>query len=226
MKLAMKPLAACITAMFGVTSFNVWGAPPAPPPVQTQNPNQPGTQPGTVIPTTVTPPVLATRPTTSVFPAQPTEFPGIPWGSFLAYPELSLAAIYDERRNPVDDVIYTLSPSLALKSNWKQHALNFDAGGDFDRYHTHDTEDVNDYWAGFDGHYDVTGSSNVFGGARHSRDHEDRSTPGALDPTVQTEPTRYDHEEAHLGIAHASGAFRLRAGGTFDRYDYRDGVSS
>jgi opacity protein-like surface antigen len=228
MKFALKPLAACMATVFGVSSFNVWGAPPAPPPVQNQNAT--GTQPGAGIPTATVPPVLATRPMTSVFPTQPKEFPGIPWGSFLVFPDVSLAATYDdniyaERTDITEDVVYTLSPSIEFKSNWKQHALNFDLGADFDRYRNNDAEDVDDYWLGFDGRYDLSARTNIFGGARHSRDHEDRSTPGSLNPATQVEPTLYDHEEAHLGVAHSFGAFRLRLGGTRDQYDYKDGVS-
>ena len=224
MKFALKPLAACMATVFGVTSFNVWGAPPAPPPVQNQNtPQQSGSTP-----TSSVPPVLETRPKTTL-PTDSTEFPGIPWGSFLVFPDVSLAATYDdniyaERTNVTSDMVYTLSPSLEVKSNWKQHALNFDVGGDFDRYGTNDSEDVNDYWLGFDGHYDLGAKTNIFGGARYSRDHEDRSTPGSALSQAQAEPTLYDHEEAHLGVAHSFDAFRLRVGGTWDRYDYKDGV--
>ncbi|MBW8330270.1 MAG: outer membrane beta-barrel protein, partial [Thiobacillus sp.] len=144
MKHHLKPLAACMAVMFGATSFNVWGAPPSAPPVQNQNIN--GAQSGTGTPTATVPPVLATRPMTSVFPTQPKEFPGIPWGSFLLYPEVSLAVTYDDniyaerpfltpdRTYVTEDVVYTLSPSLELKSNWKQHALNLDLGADLDRY--------------------------------------------------------------------------------------------
>ena len=213
MKLALKPLAACMATMFGVTSVNVLGAPSAPTPSQIQNAAE--AQQGTNTPT-------------------PTkEFPGIAWGSFLVYPDVSLSATYDDNiyaerpytvglSNVTEDVIYTLSPSIEFKSNWTKHELNFDLGGDFDRYQNHDSEDVNDYWLGFDGHYDLSAQTNIFGGARHSRDHEDRSTPGS--DLALTEPTRYDHDEAHLGLAHSFGAFRLRAGGTWDRYDYKDGT--
>ena len=228
MKHAVKPLAACMAAAFGLTSANAWAAPPSPPPVKNQNAN--GSQTGTGTPAPSGPPVLATRPMTSVFPTQPKEFPGIPWGSFLLFPDVTLAATYDdniyaERTDITEDVVYTLSPSLDLKSKWARHELNIDFGADLDRYRNHDTEDVNDYWLGFDGRYDLSATTNIFGGARHSRDHEDRSTPGSLNPAAQAEPTRYDHDEAHLGIAHAFGAFRLRAGGTWDQYDYKDGVS-
>lgn len=228
MKLALKPLAACMAAMFGVSSFGVWGAPPVPSPVQSQG-QSPSTTPKGATP----PPILATRPMAPVFPARPKEFPGIAWGSFLVYPDVSLAVTYDdniyaerpyaaERTYVTEDVVYTLSPSLELKSNWKQHELNFGVGADLDRYRDNDAEDVNDYWLGFDGHYDLSARTNVFGGARHSRDHEDRSTPGSL--VTQVEPTRYDHEEAHLGVAHEFGSFRLRLGGTWDQYDYKDGA--
>ena len=221
-----------MAASFGLSSFNVWGAPPAPPPVQMQNLNATGT-PATAPITTPVSPVLATRPTPPVFPPMPNEFVGLPWGSFLVFPEVSLAATYDDNiyaERPdgalhsylTHDVVYTLSPAVTVKSNWARHALNFNAGGDFDRYQTHDSENVNDYWLGFDGRYDISPNTNLFGGARHSRDHEDRSTPGSN--LSQVEPTLYDHEEAHLGVAHAFGAFRLRAGGTYDQYDYQNGA--
>lgn len=232
MKFSLKPLAACMATLFSATSFNAWGAPPSPPPVQNQNQNAAGA-PGTAPVTTPVAPVLATRPTPPVFPPMPSEFVGLPWGSFLVFPEVSLAATYDDNiyaERPdgslhsylSEDVVYTLSPSVAVKSKWTRHALNFDAGGDFDRYRKHDAENVDDYWLGFDGRYDISPNTNVFGGARHSRDHEDRSTPGSN--LSQVEPTRYDHEEAHLGISHAFGAFRLRAGGTWDQYDYLNGA--
>ncbi len=227
MKFALKPLAACMATLFGIASSSAWGAPPAPPPVQNQNAPQPGN--GAVEATV--PPVLAARPLTTVLPTQPPEFPGIAWGSFLVYPDVSLAATYDdniyaERTDVTEDMVYTLSPSIEFKSRWKQHALNFGLGADFDRYRNKDVENVDDYWLGFDGRRDLSARTNIFGGARHSRDHEDRSTPGALNPSAQTEPTRYDHDEAHLGLAHAFGAFRLRVGGTWDQYDYMDGVST
>ena len=148
MKYALKPLAACMATLFGAASFNVWGAPPVTPPVQTQTQNQSPGGAQTGAPVATAPTVLATRPMTSVFPTQPDEFPGIPWGSFLVFPEVSLAATYDDniyaerpytapRTYVTDDVVYTLSPSIALKSKWTRHALNFDAGGDFDRYRSH-----------------------------------------------------------------------------------------
>src|SRR3569832_796353 len=105
MKYALKPLAACMATLFGAASFNVWGAPPTTPPVQTQNQTPGGAQIGA--PVATVPTVLATRPMTSVFPTQPNEFPGIPWGSFLEFPEVLLPFGFerDRRRQRVDHVI-------------------------------------------------------------------------------------------------------------------------
>lgn len=227
MKPVLKPLALCMATLFGTATFNVRGAAPVPPPpVQNQNTNSVQQSAGApAIPVNLPPP----RPV----PAralQVAEFPGLAWGSFMVFPDVSLTATYDdniyaERRGTMEDLVYTLSPSIEFKSKWARHALDFGVGADVDRYRNNDSEDVNDYWAGFDGRYDLGPRTNIFGGARQSRDHEDRSTPGALNPSVQVAPTRYEHAEAHLGVAHAFGAFRLRTGGTWDQYDYRDGAS-
>lgn len=162
--------------------------------------------------------------------AKQQEFPGIAWGSFLAYPDVTLAATYDDniygqRSGVVEDTVFTLSTSLALKSKWDRHALNFDAGADLDRYLDRDDENVNDYWAELDGRYDLSKTSNIFGGARFSRDHEDRSSADALAALQQKEPTRFDHSESHLGFATRLGQFRILAGGSYDQYDYKDGAS-
>lgn len=162
-------------------------------------------------------------------PAQ--EFSGIPWHSFLLFPEVVFATTYDDniyarRRNDVSDTVFTLSPSIVARSRWKQHALNLQLGADVDRYRHHGQEDVTDYWAGFDGRFDVAPLTNIFGGVRYSRDHEDRSASGALSPTEQIEPTQFDRAEAHLGVATGIGPWRLRMGGTYDEYDYKDGLSA
>lgn len=214
MNQGLRPLMVCMAAAYATFAVHAAAAPPVAGPNPPENP--------TTTPTPATPPMGA------VLPAPPKEFLGLAWGGFLLYPEASLSLTYDdniyaERTDVTDDVVMTLSPSLEVKSNWARHALNFDLGGDFDRYRSHDSENVNDAWLGADGRYDLSPRTNVFGGARHTRDHEDRSAPGSV--LTQTEPTRYDHDEAHLGLAHAFGAFRLRAGGTWDRYDYRDGVT-
>jgi len=155
------------------------------------------------------------------------EFPGIRWGSFLAYPEISAAIMHDdniyaERRNENTDYISIFSPLITLESDWEQNFLKLDAGADIDRYHDFPQEDVVDYWLGADGRIDVSGKTKLFGGARWVQDHEDRGAPDSLGPFVAAEPTVYDQLSADLGAALKVGPASIRFGGTFDTYDYQD----
>lgn len=153
------------------------------------------------------------------------EFPGLPIGTFITLPQVVLSAtrddnIYARRTDETDDTIFTLSPSLVLQCDWDRHELSVDFGADLDRYQDATSEDVEDFWLGLDGTRELTEHARVFGGVRHTRDHEDRYVPGAAGPELQREPTRYEHDEAYLGVASELGRLRLRGGGTFDRYDY------
>ncbi len=204
-----------------------YAAPPAPPPVQAQD--GPAAQQGAGA-AGRTPPSVVVTPLTKAFDtrkAQKVELDyaqmvGIPYGSFLLFPELALTQTYDSniyalRRNEVSDSITTLTPSLVVKSNWARHRLNFDVGGDLDQYRDHKSENVEDYWAGFDGQYDVSAVSNIFGGARTSRNHEDRGSP---EPGSALGPTVYTSTEAYLGAETKTGPVSMRFGGIHEDLDY------
>ncbi len=112
------------------------------------------------------------------------EFPGLPIGTFIALPQVVLSAtrddnIYARRTDETEDTIFTLSPSLVLQSDWDRHELSVDLGADLDRYQDATSEDVEDFWLGLDGTRELTEHARVFGGLRHTRDHEDRYVPGA-----------------------------------------------
>src|SRR5690348_6969052 len=58
---------------------------------------------------------------------------GVHAGSFFIYPRVELDQLYNDNiyaagSNRVDDFITVLSPSVDVKSNWSNHALNADAG--------------------------------------------------------------------------------------------------
>jgi hypothetical protein len=140
-----KLLAVQVSAALMTAPLLASAVPPEAPPVQTETKAAAGQTPAAV-----TAPRLAEQRTPPPLPPMEQEFPGIPWGSFLAFPDLVLAATYDDniygqRRNAVDDGVVTLSSSVVLKSKWDKHALNFDVGADLDRYLNHDQENINDY---------------------------------------------------------------------------------
>ena len=227
-----KPLAVFVATLIAGTSLNAWGETPATQPspsADAANPQQDPTTPAAIS----TPAVAAGSGSEASSTTKASEFPGIAWRSFLVFPAVTLSATYDdniyaerpyapERTYVTGDLVYTLSPSIRLQSKWQRHALNLDAGGDLDRYRSHDSENVNDYWIGGDGRYDLSKETNIFGGARYTNDHDDRSSPGS--DVEQIHPVVFGHKEAHLGLAHSFGNFRLRVGGTYDQYKYQDGA--
>jgi opacity protein-like surface antigen len=163
-------------------------------------------------------------------PRLPLEYPGLKLGSFLAFPSLDLSVMHDdniyaERRDETSDYVTTLSPSIVLRSAWDRHALNLTTGADFDRYADYTKENVDDYWYGADGRLDFGKKFDIFGGAQLNREHEDRAEPDALSPFIASEPTLYDHTEAHLGAALKGKLLSVRLGGTFDRFNFQDVAS-
>lgn len=163
-------------------------------------------------------------------------------GGFRFFPQVSVTALYDtniygvngsvpvnkaDPRGPIQDEtadsIGILSPSLAVRSDWDRHELNFNAGADLARYRDSGDEDYNDFWLNTDGRYDIDEESNVFGGVGISRDHEDRTSP---EGAVGVEPVQYDSLDAHAGYARRIGQTVLRLGGTAQRLNYKDGIDA
>ena len=142
-------------------------------------------------------------------------------GSFLFRPQLGITTAYDsnifaQRTNEVADKILILEPNLLLKSNWKKHSLQFNAGGELGRYRNNPSENFDDSWVDVKGRYDVNKNTNYFGGVNHTRDHEERGTP----EVVGTEPTTFGSDQAYAGLAHRMGDYNIRIGGTYEKLDY------
>lgn len=157
---------------------------------------------------------------------------GFKLGSFLVYPEVDLTTVYDNNIYGVDgsvpdangviqpetsDTVGIVSPSVAVRSDWKRHELNFNAGADLARYSDHSSENYNDYWINTNGRYDLSTTTNFFGGAGYSREHEDRTSP---EGAYGTEPTLFDNLQVHGGIDHHFGNVELRFGGTVQHLNY------
>jgi len=144
-------------------------------------------------------------------------------GSFLFQPKLTVGYQYDSnifaiRDNEADDTRLTISPDLSFSSNWEQHLVNLNVGGELGRYNQFTSEDYDDYWVNLDGRYDISEKMNIFGGVSHIGDHEERGTPSV----VGTIPTTFTSNQAHLGIARRVGDFMYRLGGTFEQLDFDD----
>ncbi len=157
--------------------------------------------------------------------AQATPSRGVDLGPFTLYPELQVAEFYDNnifatKTNERNDFVTVISPQIYLGSNWSGSSLNFQAHTDVTRYDQHTSEDSTDYWFSSEGQYDLSDSTNVFGGALYGQWHEDRELPdeviGGLKPTI------YHELRGYGGVSHKIGATTVKAGGTWERLIFDD----
>ncbi len=157
--------------------------------------------------------------------AQVTPTRGVELGTFTLYPDLQVSEFYDNnifatKTNERNDFITVISPAIYVGSNWSRHSLNFQAHTDVTRYAEHTRENSTDYWFSGEGQYDLSDTSNLFGGALFGQWHEDRESPdeviGGLEPTVYREVRGYG------GVLHKIDATTLRAGGTWQRLTFDD----
>lgn len=145
-------------------------------------------------------------------------------GSFLLYPEATLSGFYDTnvyytRSNQISDYALIFSPAVWMLSNWREHALNFSAGADFTRYRDQTREDTDDWRVSGEGRYDFNYDTNVYGGARAFKSHEDRESPEARNGL---QPTIYFGQRYYGGVFRQQGPWSFRLGGTALRLDYQD----
>lgn len=149
---------------------------------------------------------------------------GIRLGGFILYPELALQETFDSNvfassSDEESDFITNIEPSLNLRSNWNNHALNFRADALIAKYLDNSREDHNDYSFGTDGRVDILRDSRVFGGASYAVRHEPRYSPNDLGGV---EPTKYDVTSFNIAPEQVFNRLSVRLDGAFDRFTYEN----
>jgi len=152
---------------------------------------------------------------------------GLRLGGFLLYPELAVQESYDRNifatpTNERSDFITAIEPSLNLKSNWNNHALNFKADAQILKYADHSSEDQDNYSFGTDGRLDIQRDSRVYGGASYAVRHESRYSPNDLGGR---EPTKYDVFSANLSPEKDFNRLSVRLDGNLDRFTYSNNAT-
>lgn len=198
-----------VPAVLGLAGGSVWAqTPPATPQEQMETQPEPGER------DTVT-----SRPRPEYDPL------GVRLGGFFLYPKAELSEAYRDNiyysdGNEESDFITVLSPSLLLKSNWNNHALNFFAGADIGRYIDNSDENYEDFRAGFDGRVDIDRSANVTGGFQFAEKHESRSSPDS--PSSAAEPATYAEYGPQVAITKRFNRLSMRLGGDLAVLDFDD----
>lgn len=126
---------------------------------------------------------------------------GIELGSFVFLPSVYLSEYYDDNiyaanTDVRDDTVTVIAPSLNLKSNWKKHVFELDAGMEVTRHADLATENTTNSWIDIKGKYALNKEHNLIAGLNYLRDHEDRTSPDAESGEV---PTEFHDASANVG---------------------------
>ncbi|WP_227075833.1 outer membrane beta-barrel protein [Acidocella sp. KAb 2-4] len=147
---------------------------------------------------------------------------GFEVGSLIFYPQVQAGAFYDSniyatRTGTVSDGVGSISPSLVIRSNWDHNALYADAGADLTGYLKYGNENTADWHTRIEGRIDVNPTTRIILGGLALMEHEDRSSPDAVEGLT---PTRYWELNSYAGLVHRFGVFNVRVGGALQRITY------
>jgi hypothetical protein len=145
-------------------------------------------------------------------------------GSFLVLPSIAVEQRYDDNvfntdGDEEDDFITRILPRLNIRSDWSNHALNFESGAAIGRYWDNDDEDYEDYYAGASGRLDIRRSTQFRVRSRYEHLHEDRGSP---DDAGGKDPTELDVSTLGAELFHDFGRLNGTVGGSFRRISFDD----
>src|SRR4051812_30070067 len=117
---------------------------------------------------------------------------GLPVGSFLLFPTLAAGMSYDDNilrvpGAPLDDVFWTFSPRLDLRSQWSQDLVQLYAQADDYEYDSHSSESRTNWIGGAKSEIGIAPGTLVDARLSYFDTHESRGSPdistAALSPT-------------------------------------------
>jgi len=133
-------------------------------------------------------------------------------GSYTIYPSIYASTFFDDNiyatpNNAVSDLIGTISPMIALQSNWDRNSLYAEAGTDLTGYWTHGSENTIDWHTLVQGRVDASASTRILLGAIALHEHEDRASPDAVEGFT---PTPYTELKGYAGVVHRRDDLSIR----------------
>lgn len=150
---------------------------------------------------------------------------GLPLGGFRLFPMIRGSVGYDDNIYNVDrdvrkSAIFSLQPSLELRSNWNAHRLQLGLQAVFERYASLRSENNNQYTGSLSGQLDVTRNFRIEGQSHARRAIETRGTAG--DVLTRGEPVHFDDVGGTIVARRDSNGVVLQLSGGLNRTVYRD----
>ncbi|WP_448189907.1 outer membrane beta-barrel protein [Azospirillum sp. sgz301742] len=159
---------------------------------------------------------------------------GVRAGSFLILPRIEAGESYNSNtflteNRAKGDWTFVTRPSLDIRSDFSNHALNLHADGDLGWHHRYSSEDYKDYRLDANGRYDIARETQLSGDVFHRRLHEGRSDPdvftqgqGTFGIGSYAEPVTYYVSGGEAVLSQGFNRIRTRLSATAAYYSYND----
>lgn len=119
----------------------------------------------------------------------------------------------------VSDYITTVSPDVAIRSNWNNSLVILDASSQSGFYGKHTQENFNDYSFSGSGRLDITRQQYIAIRGGYFHEHEDRTSPNN---DFGTKPTTYGLTDAQVEYYDKLNRLSFTLDGGLNKYDYTD----
>jgi hypothetical protein len=163
--------------------------------------------------------------TTVVGRPRPQDALGIQISSFTLFPSLTTGAEYNDNifasdGSEKDDVIFAVSPSMSLQSDWSTHALGIQSGATIFRYADNTSEDVENYNVVVNGRVDILRDMALNLGFGYAEDHEERGDPNQAQNAKS--PTEFTVLGGQAQLSNRFNRVYTDVGGQVRHLDYDD----
>lgn len=145
-------------------------------------------------------------------------------GSFFLYPSLRQGMefndnIFATENDTKSDFIYSVRPNFSARSDWNNHNLTLQLGGQFAFYLDESDENYQDFYGRMRSTVEISSRNAVRFNLEARRSHEARNSP---EDVGGIEPTLFNVYDGGLQYVHRFNRLSLAAGGTAQRWDYED----
>lgn len=152
---------------------------------------------------------------------------GVTMGGFILYSDVDVQESYNSNvfytpNNPKGDFITSVNPSVDLKSNWGEHALNFHGDIDNVTYAKNSVNNFFDYSVSSDGRLDIYNDARLYGGVGYAVRHLPIYSPNNVAGTQA--PVQYSDLSGNIAGEKEFNRLSFRLDGNYDSYRYNDAV--
>jgi hypothetical protein len=117
----------------------------------------------------------------------------------------------------LDDIIYSVAPMAHLESDWSNHMVALEAGGEFRSHEDFSAEDSDSHYLRAQGRFDITRDTSIRGSARTAHQVTPRTDPDS--PFVGA-PVEYDRMDTSVGVQHRFARGTVSLDANRSDYDY------